>query len=48
MDELEAFISELKKLSNLDHCQSARDMQNALEKINDRLNEEFPGVLESE
>ncbi len=48
MEELRDFIAELKRLSNLDYCQSAEDMQNALEEINDRLNEVFPAVEESE
>ena len=46
MEELRDFIAELKKLSNLEYCQSAEDMQDALEKINDRLNQEFPDIEE--
>lgn len=46
MEDLRDFIAELKRLSNLDYCESAGDMQNALEKIHSRLNEEFPGVEE--
>lgn len=39
-------IARLKRMSNLDYCESAEDCQYALEKINDLLNEEFPGVKE--
>jgi hypothetical protein len=48
MEDLRDFIAELKRLSNLDYCQCAEDMQYALEKINDRLNDEFPDVEEDE
>jgi hypothetical protein len=43
----EPLIANLKYLSNLDHCQSAEDMQNALEKINDLLENNFPNIEES-
>jgi hypothetical protein len=46
MKELKDLIAELKLLSNLDHCESSEDMQNALEKISKLLNEEFPDVNE--
>jgi hypothetical protein len=48
MENLREFIAELKRLSNLDYCESAGDMQDALEEINGRLNEEFPDVEEDE
>lgn len=48
MEDIRDLISELKRLSNLDHCFSAEDMQSALEQINDRLNEEFPDISENE
>jgi hypothetical protein len=35
-------LAKIKNLSNLDNCQSAEDMQNALEKINDLLQENYP------
>jgi len=41
-------VARLKSLSNLDYCQSAEDCQNALEKINDLLNDVFPEVAEEE
>ncbi len=44
----EKLIANLKYLSNLDHCQSAEDMQYALEKINDLLENNFPNILESD
>jgi|GEM_PF-4083398 len=47
MENLYDFIAELKRLSNLEHCFSAHDMQCALEKISDRLNDEFPNVEEA-
>ena len=34
MEDLIAFIDELKRLSNIDYCESAEDMQSALEDIN--------------
>lgn len=34
--------------SNLDHCQSADDMQNALEEINDLIKENHPNLKEDE
>jgi hypothetical protein len=46
MEDLRDFIAELKRLSNLDYCESAGDMQDVLEKIHGRLNEEFPDVEE--
>jgi hypothetical protein len=48
MENLQEIIAKLKKLSNLDYCFSAGDMQDALEKINDKLNEEFPDIKEEE
>jgi hypothetical protein len=39
-------IAKLKTLSNLDYCESAEDMQDALEKINDLLNELYPEIEE--
>jgi hypothetical protein len=44
--ELEIFVARLKRLSNLDYCESAGDMQDALEKINDYLNQQFPSIME--
>jgi hypothetical protein len=41
-------ISKLKQLSNLEHCQSAEDMQDALETINDLLNKFYPEIDEPE
>ena len=41
-----AVISLIKYHSNLDHCQSADDMQRALEEINDLLEREFPDIPE--
>ena len=41
-------IAKLKKLSNLDYCGSADDMQNALERINDLLNELYPEIGEDD
>jgi hypothetical protein len=46
MEDLRNLIAELKYLSNTDRCFSAEDMQEALEKINDRLNEKFPEIEE--
>jgi hypothetical protein len=34
MEDLIDFIAELKRLSNIDYCESAEDMQSALEEIN--------------
>jgi hypothetical protein len=48
MENLRDLIAELKRLSNLEHCQCAHDMQGALEDINDLLNAEFPDIDESE
>jgi hypothetical protein len=48
MEELRDLIAELKSLSNLENCFSADDMQSALEKINDRLNEKFPNIEEEQ
>lgn len=45
MNEIE-IIAKLKKMSNLDYCQSAEDCQYALEEINDLLNREFPDIEE--
>jgi hypothetical protein len=39
-------ISIIKYHSNLDHCQSADDMQRALEEIHDLLETEFPDIPE--
>lgn len=44
----EKLIARLKYLSNLDHCESAGDMQNALEEINDLLNEKYPQIQEED
>ena len=41
-------ISKLKQLSNLEHCQSAQDLQDALETINDLLNMFYPEINEPE
>ena len=46
MKELKDFITELKRLSNIDYCESAGDLQDNLEKINDMLNKEFPNIDE--
>lgn len=46
MEDLRDFIAELKRLSNLNYCNSADEAQNALEEIHDRLNEEFPQIEE--
>jgi hypothetical protein len=46
MEDLKYFIAELKRLSNTDYCDSAGDLQYNLEKINNRLNEEFPNIDE--
>jgi hypothetical protein len=48
MEDLRDFIAELKRLSNTDYCESAWDLQDNLQKINDRLNEEFPNIDEDE
>jgi hypothetical protein len=48
MEDLRDFIAELKRLSNIDYCESAGDLQDNLQKINDRLNEEFPNIDEDE
>ena len=40
-------IAKLKTLSNLAYCQSSEDMQDALEQINDLLNEEYPEIEEA-
>ena len=42
----EQLIANLKYLSNLDHCESAEDMQYALTKIYDLLENNFPNILE--
>lgn len=42
--KLSEIISQLKYLSNLEHCQSAEDMQYALEKISEILEREFKEV----
>jgi hypothetical protein len=47
-EKLENLIAELKKWSNLDYCQSAEDMQEALEVINYELNRHFPSIEEKE
>jgi hypothetical protein len=47
MEVSEEFIAELKRLSNLDYCGSAKEMQEALETINDKLNNEFPDIEEN-
>lgn len=39
-------IAKLKTLSNLNYCQSSEDMQDALEQINDLLNELYPEIEE--
>jgi hypothetical protein len=39
-------IAKLKTLSNLNYCQSSEDMQDALEQINDLLNESYPEIEE--
>lgn len=44
----EEIITKLKHLSNLENCQSASDMQDALEDINDLLNEHYPQINEGE
>ena len=41
-------ISLIKYYSNLDNCDSADDMQRALEEINDLLEREFPDIPEAE
>jgi hypothetical protein len=41
-------IAKIKRLSNLDYCQSAEDMQNYLEEIQDLLNDRFPEVDEED
>jgi hypothetical protein len=41
-------IAKLKYLSNLDHCESAHDMQYALEEIHDLLQNNFPNINESD
>jgi hypothetical protein len=48
MENFENFIAEIKRLSNIDYCESAEDLQYALVKINDRLNKEFPNIAEAE
>lgn len=40
-------IANLKYLSNLDHCESAEDMQYALTKIYDLLENNFPEIPEN-
>lgn len=45
---MEEIIARLKYLSNLDYCQSAEDMQQALEDIQDFLNETFPSIKEED
>lgn len=47
MEVSKEFIAELKRLSNLDYCGSAKEMQEALEDINDKLNEQFPDIEEA-
>jgi hypothetical protein len=47
MEVSEEFIAELKRLSNLDYGGSAKEMQEALETINDKLNNEFPNIEEN-
>ena len=42
----EKLIAKLKTLSNLDYCESAGDMRDQLEKINDLLNELYPEIEE--
>lgn len=42
--KLSEIISQLKYLSNLEHCQSAEDMQYALEKISEILEREFKEI----
>ena len=37
MENLKNLIAELKRLSNLEHCGCAHDMQGALKDINDLL-----------
>ena len=44
--KLEDLIAELKKWSNLDYCQSAEDLQEALEIIHYKLNVHFPEIKE--
>lgn len=46
--EKEIILAKILKLSNLDYCQSAEDMQNALEKINDLITEDYPNLKEIE
>ena len=48
MRDLRETIAEIKKLSNLDNCWSAEDMQENLEKIHDILNKEYPNIQEQE
>jgi len=45
--KLEGLIAELKKWSNLDYCQSAEDLQEALEIIHYKLNVHFPEIKEN-
>jgi hypothetical protein len=42
----EKLIANLKFLSNLDNCESSDDMQYALTKIYDLLENNFPNILE--
>jgi hypothetical protein len=41
-------IAKLKKLSNIEYCWSAEDMQENLEEINKILNQIFPTVNEND
>jgi hypothetical protein len=40
-------IAKLKRLSNIEYCFDADDMQSSLEKINTILNQIFPTVTEA-
>jgi hypothetical protein len=39
-------IARIKYLSNIDHCQSAEDLQYALEKIYDLIEKHHPEITE--
>lgn len=44
----EEIIAKLKRLSNLEYCESSGDLQDKLEEINDLLNYHYPEVEEEE
>lgn len=46
--ELKELIAKLKTISNLTYCQSAEDMQYALEDIYELLNQAYPEIEEEE